>query len=256
MFKKIQDWLFKEDLEELDIDEKEDEVEEFSFDESDLFAARKEEAKKHSFFERIKQEPEEDFEEEIPLKSAPVSEKVKVAPTPTPKITIDIQADDKATSNAKVDTMAQPQRVSLTRKEEFEMAPVISPYFGVKGDKQDVEHVKLNTISHSSKKESFNTVISPFYGEKETKKEIRQTIYHEENNNNLDKVFSGPSVIEDEIPFHDDEDNISLDAIVQTPNTNDDDLIQFSLFGEAKRIQEEEFENENSEENDNEELPF
>lgn len=251
MFKKIQDWLFKEDGEDFVIDEK-DAMEELAIDESELFSTR-EEVKRKPLFERNKQQEENKvIEEDIAL--AEVTPQV----VSKPKITIDITADEKLSSAPKVEATQPKQRPVLTRKEEFEMAPVISPYFGVKGEEKHTgEEIKLNAVpTHSHKKESFNTVISPFYGEKETKKEIRQTIYRDENND-LDKTFIEPNPLSlHEVEIDEDEDNIALDAIVSTPNIDDDDLIQFSLFGEAKKISDEEFENENSEINDNDELPF
>ena len=249
MFKKIQDWLFKEDMDDLDIEEK-DELDEYSLEEE--FKATHEEPKKKVLFERSQPQVEKVSEPSFFEQPTPAVETVK------PKITIDITADDNSVNTEVKQPPVSKPRTTLTRKDEFEMAPVISPYFGVKGEIKDDVHVSLNTITHTSKKESFNSVISPFYGEKETKKEIRQTLHSEESTNHLDaRINASAFETSDKNVFvEDEEENISLDAIVSAPNTNDDDLIQFSLFGEAKKIQEEEFENENSEENDNVELPF
>lgn len=235
MFKKLQDWLFKEDYEELDIEEKDNYIDEVVYEEK-----------------RYTPEPKISktivYEEDIP----------KLKPQ-TPKMNIDIKVDDPIVEEKKVEKPSAPvkSRPILTRKEEYEMPPVISPYFGVKGEETIQSSDKtpaLNKINQKNeKKESFNSVISPFYGQKKSQKPIQQTIEQHNDSNKTTSPFIDVDVVDDQDY---DEDNISLDEIVSPNEVNDDDLIQFSLFGEDKKIIKEEFENEDSEEKDNEELPF
>lgn len=235
MFKKLQDWLFKEDFEELDIEEKDNYIDEVVYEE-----------------ERYTPEPKVNktivYEEEIPQMKPQV-----------PKMNIDIKVDDPVVEEKKVEKPSAPvkSRPILTRKEEYEMPPVISPYFGVKGEEAEQSSEKTPTLNKinpkNEKKETFNSVISPFYGQKKSQKPIQQTV---EQHNDSNKTAS-PFIDVDVVDEHEyDEDNISLDEIVSSNEVNDDDLIQFSLFGEDKKILKEEFENENTEETDSEELPF
>lgn len=235
MFRKLQDWLFKEDYEELDIEEKDNYIDEVVYEEK-----------------RYTPEPKVNktivYEEEIP----------QVKPQ-APKMNIDIKVDDPVVEEKKVEKPSVPvkSRPILTRKEEYEMPPVISPYFGVKGEEAEQSSEKTPTLNkinpRNEKKETFNSVISPFYGQKKSQKPIQQTV---EQHNDSNKPAS-PFIDVDVVDEHEyDEDNISLDEIVSSNEVNDDDLIQFSLFGEDKKILKEEFENENTEETDSEELPF
>lgn len=235
MFKKLQDWLFKEDFEELDIEEKDSYIDEVVYEEK-----------------RYTPEPKVSktivYEEEIPQMKPQV-----------PKMNIDIKVDDPVVEEKKVEKPSAPvkSRPILTRKEEYEMPPVISPYFGVKGEEAEQSSEKTPTLNKinpkNEKKETFNSVISPFYGQKKSQKPIQQTV---EQHNDSNKTAS-PFIDVDVVDEHEyDEDNISLDEIVSSNEVSDDDLIQFSLFGEDKKILKEEFENEDTEEIDNEELPF
>lgn len=235
MFKKLQDWLFKEDYEELDIEDKDDYIDEVIFEEK-----------------RFTQEPKV-------KKKVVYDEDVPQMKSQTQKMNIDIKVDDPIIEEKKVGKINTPvkSRPILTRKEEYEMPPVISPYFGVKGEEtvqSDESIPALNKISaKNDKKESFNSVISPFYGQKKSQKPIQQTVEQHNEPSKSTNPFINVDIV-DENEF--DEDNISLDEIVSSNDINDDDLIQFSLFGEDKKIQKEEFENEDTEETDNEELPF
>lgn len=235
MFKKLQDWLFKEDYEELDIEEKDNYIDEVVYEEK-----------------RYTPEP-------IIKKTIVYKEDIPVAKPQTPKMNIDIKVDDPVVEEKKVEKPSAPvkSRPILTRKEEYEMPPVISPYFGVKGEEIAQSSEKTPTLNkinpRNEKKETFNSVISPFYGQKQSQKPIQQTVEQRSDANKTTSPFIDVDVV-DEHEY--DEDNISLDEIVSSNEVNDDDLIQFSLFGEDKKILKEEFENENTEETDNEELPF
>ncbi|NBL00050.1 MAG: hypothetical protein EOM50_18980, partial [Erysipelotrichia bacterium] len=225
MFKKLQDWLFKEDFEELDIEDKENYIDEVVYEEM----KRKEEPKRRESSE---------FE----------NRQSYVKPTET-KMNINITVDDPVVEIKKevkeTKAATNKSRLTLTRKEEYEMPPVISPYFGVKGEDalQTKENAPTLTSIHTNqKKETFNSVISPFYGQKHSQKPIQQTrtkTTHDKVESNLESKVNETVVSEVESKY--DEDNISLDEIVSTQKNNADDLIQFSLFGDNKRIQEEEF---------------
>lgn len=234
MFKKLQDWLFKEDYEELDIEDRDEYLEEEIYEE-----------KHHKNETKVK---ESILKEEQLTYSKPSSS----------KINIDIKADEPVYKEEKetVSSVAPSKsRMTLTRKDDYEMPPVISPYFGIKGEDnaEDNPSLKLNAMnSAASKKETFNSVISPFYGRKKSQKPIQQTIAKHEKANQS----SIPFITADDVDTIDEEDvNMSLDEIVSSNDVNTDDLIQFSLFGEDKKLQKEDFDNENAEEND-EELPF
>lgn len=241
MFKKLQDWLFKEDYEELDIEEKDNYMDEVVFEEK---RQRVEPKMKESVV----------YEEDIPYVKATA-----------PKMNINIKVDDPV-EEKKIEKPIAPikSRTPLTRKDEYEMPPVISPYFGVKGEEvvhQEDASVSLNKINTgANKKEAFNSVISPFYGQKQSQKPIQQTTEkHEEVSKSPVPFLKADATdiqLVDENEYE--EDNISLDEIVSSKNVNTDDLIQFSLFGEDKKIQEEEFDNEDIEktEDDNVILPF
>ena len=224
MLKKLQEWLFKEDYEELEIDDDNERIESLN----DVLLPK----------EAPNQQEEIKKEDIHPV----------VAPTKQtyPKINIDIKADEpiKETVKSKKNVSVKTRK-TLTKKEEYEIPPVISPFFGIKGEESDTRS-EVKTVKTTSK-ESFNAVISPYYGNSKNKNEKEKKDILEKKEN----LVSAAAEIEENY----DEDNISLDEIVSSTSENNDDMIQFSLFGENKRIQEDEFKNENAEE-ETTELPF
>lgn len=179
---------------------------------------------------------------------------------PTPKITIDIKADEPI-------QVEEPVRQTrpLSRREEYEMPQVISPYFGVKGEElASAPSGVEKSVSTPKKKDSFNSVISPFYGTRDVKPYTGQVETKQEETETIQSSPSSPisflhanEVLEEEMP--EEEVNIALDEIVSSRNEEEDDLIQFSLFGGSEKIQRNEFENEEwdqDKEEDTDSLPF
>lgn len=193
-----------------------------------------------------------------------VKEPVLVKQESKPKITIDIKADGIETKKKEEEKKATKSRL-IPKREEYEMPPVISPYFGVKEEKQNTDQEKNENIEKSikkttisKKKEPFNTVISPFYGEQE-RNEYKPTISSTNVSENVyevkkDFVDTNFMDIKESIIDNEEMDNVSLDEIISNSNSESDDLIQFSLFGDGKRISEEDFQNEEIIDDDN--LPF
>lgn len=222
MLKKLHEWFFKEDVEEYDMDDKVEEEDEYIRNETLSMISKSNDENKTSI-------EEENMKKEEKLVS---------------KINIDIQAD--APVMKKEVVKENTVRKKLTRKEEYEIPPVISPYFGVKNEVETKETPNLRKIVAAPKKESYNEVISPFYGmhANSVKEEVVEEV--------IEKEVTIPFT--PEVPVfnkEEDDSNISLDQIISTSQSEEDDLIQFSLFGESKKLHEEEFENENIDENSN-----
>lgn len=212
----------------------------------------------------------EDYEEEEEVEKLMFQEPIQVRKepklqTPTknvkeeitkPKMTIDIKVDEPIFKESEV----KQSRV-LQRREEYEIPQVISPYFGVKGEEVEVENDGVKIIKPViKKKDSFNSVISPFYGTKETKPFVTQEVkeiniettptFFEKNETQL-KYETLEEAAKEEV-------NISLDEIIYNQSEEEDDLIQFSLFGGSEKIQKNEFENEGwkDQKDDDDILPF
>lgn len=221
MWKKLQGWLFNEEVEEYELDEVVNEKEETSYEEDEMPLSIKSTSKTQYSKEEIKDVP-----------------KVSV-----PKINIDIPVEPMVVKKEEV-------KKKLVRKEDYEMPPVISPFFGVKGETSESSETIVHKMKPVRKKESFNEVISPFYGKQdiEEKKVVKEESFPVVSEILTKDEPSFDTVDEDEV-------NVSLDQII-TPSKNDeDDMIQFSLFGEARKLNDDDFDNENMDD-DNLELPF
>ena len=254
MFKKFQDWFFKEDVDELDLDDNllEEEEEELEPKQYEEIVERKIQMEKA--VKEVTQEPKKETFERIekPMEKA--------------RMSLDIKADGPI---VKESVSREKVRVS-PRRDEFEMPPVISPYFGVKEESTNsTDKVALNKISSDKKHETFNDVISPIYGihDNEVQAET-QSVLHDEELSFFHEVkketitpaftnFEDTTLKEDTTPYdmlEEEEENIALDEIIADTNSEEDDLIQFSLFGESKKIQDDSFENEDIDSSDD--LPF
>lgn len=145
----------------------------------------------------------------------------------------------------------QKKKVRMVKREEYEIQPVISPYFGVKGEVKATPKVeKKPTVSYKkeTKKSEYSEVISPIYGVKEKKKTILEEV------NTMPVFFEKKKEVVPSYDAIEDEENIALDDLLTSKAGNDDDMIQFSLFGDDKRIQEDVFTNEDIDGDDS--LPF
>lgn len=119
------------------------------------------------------------------------------------------------------------------RHKEFEIPQVISPIRGLKEEEveKSSNYVPKVTKKH---KNTFGAVISPFFGE------------------DIETIVETPKAEEMKQEYvEEDIENISLDDIVEQDELASDAIIQYSLFGGATRIKEED-----KEEQTEEELPF
>lgn len=254
MFKKFQDLFFKEDIDELNLD---DHLEEEKFEEDTH-------NDDHKFFhQRSHQSEEKEIEklfESEQIERHIVQPKVAEKKPATNKITLDIVADEPIKEKENV----SKERVRPVRREEFEMPQVISPYYGIHEENTTNENVSLTNITSDNKRERFNDVISPIYGKHNNEAQVvSETILNDDDM----RVFQEePNYVEDKVnepvfvkptfdTLEEEEVNLALDEIIAEKSSDDDDLIQFSLFGENKRIQEESFENEDVEDKEDS-LPF
>lgn len=255
MFKKFQDLFFKEDIDELNLDDHLEEAkteEDTHNDDRNFFRQRSHQSEEKELEKLFKSEQ---------IERPNVQSKAVEKTVPTAKITLDIVADEFVGEKE----IVKKERSRFVRKDEFEMPQVISPYYGIHEENTGNESVKLNNITSDNKRERFNDVISPIYGKHNNDaRVVSETILNDKemrifqespvsaNNDKANEpVFIKPTydTLEEE------EVNLALDEIIAEKSNDDDDLIQFSLFGENKRIQEETFENEDVEDKEDS-LPF
>lgn len=155
----------------------------------------------------------------------------------------------------KAPEVERPQRIHAQRakpvreepvKKEFEFTPVISPIFGA--DETKAKHLKKtpsvpqhrSTLTSPSKKNPLGTIISPIYGATELEE------FEEEARERIEKVQAAaePIFTESEpIAFEvDDEDSdvisVPLEDLLASEEANDseEDLLQFSLFGDDEIV--------------------
>lgn len=225
MLKKFLDLFFAPEEEEEEIEEVEKEKDEISL--KDFEEIVKDEIKK---------------EETVNTEAAytePVKEKVEVKTRPSFDV---ITADGVAEVKMK-------KKPRVLRREEYDIQPVISPYFGVKSEEKAPVKVEKKTTPvyrKETKKSEYSEVISPIYGVKE--KPVISKVVEEPTIMKEKKVIEIPSFSSE------DDENIALDDILFGKDSGEDDMIQFSLFGDDKRIQEDVFKNEDIDMDDS--LPF
>lgn len=155
----------------------------------------------------------------VKVKSKPVSETVEPVFEKTEKMTnIDIKVDIPI-AEKKVEKRLKP----IERK-EFEIPQVISPISGLKADEQQEHAEYLPTTKPKNRKDSLGTVISPYYGDFEL----------EEFESKAQMELASAALTKTDIDLVDDEDieNVSLDQIVSPQLEEEDEMIQFSLFGD------------------------
>ncbi|MDH6366318.1 MULTISPECIES: hypothetical protein [Breznakia] len=154
----------------------------------------------------------------------------------------DIKADEVKKEEPSITKRLQPKIAK-----DFEIPQVISPITGVTTEKID-EEAEFVASKPRRTKDSLGTVISPFYGEVELE-EFHQQAQVELAVNQM----QSDDVEEEEI------ENISLDQIVASPYEQEEEMVQFSLFGDdapIRDLQEEEQEQTQEDTEDNEDLPF
>ena len=194
-------------------------------------------------FRYLKEEEKKEWvvERKVPPKQAVVS-------------TIDIKVDMPVTEK-KIEKRLQP----IERK-DFEIPQVISPISGLKED--EIKNEKGNKVTQTTRpkkvKDPFSTVISPYYGVDEL--EEQATRAQTELAGSRLKRVQNTTIPTFDIDMEEEEmENISLDQIVSTQEEEEDEMIQFSLFGDnapLKKIKESEPLEASFDEDETEDLPF
>ena len=232
MFEKLMNFLFKPEAEEDDdikvVDEQErDEVE----------------VTLNDFIKEENVNIKKEVVEEVSENNSEVKPEYKE--TVKNKSSLYIKADGPQEQDAK-----PKKKVRTLKREEYDLQPVISPFYGVKGEENASKKVEKKTApiyKKETKKSEFSEVISPIYGIKEKKEEVKSFVQEEKKE---EVKIPVPSSQYESI----EEENLALDDIMSSKDGSEDDMIQFSLFGDDKRIQEEVFENEEIDNDDS--LPF
>lgn len=148
-------------------------------------------------------------------------------------------AKESAPFDIKVDVPTSEKKVGRRlrpiERKEFEIPQVISPINGIKEDMNQAHADYVPTVKPKNHKDSLGTVISPYYGDGELEAFHHQA-QMEIHNEHIEKRNS-----EDDFVADDEIENVSLDQIVSAEVVNEDEMIQFSLFGDdviLKDIQE------------------
>lgn len=178
-------------------------------------------------------------------------------PKRTESSTIDIKVDVPVTEK-KVEKRLQP----IERK-DFEMPQVISPISGLKEDemKKDSESATMQTTRPKKVKDPFSTVISPYYGvdELEAQANKAQAELAGDKLEQAQETFV-TTPIHDVVDVEDEEmENISLDQIVSNQEEEEEEMIQFSLFGDnapLREIKESEPVEDSFDDEEKDDLPF
>ncbi|MDF9823883.1 hypothetical protein M2475_000231 [Breznakia sp. PF5-3] len=156
--------------------------------------------------------------------------KVKVEPEPVydiPEVK-KVEPKEKVSFDIKVDVPQEEKKVEKRlrpiERKDYDIPQVISPITGLKEDesKSDVDYVP--TVKPKNRKDSLGTVISPYYGDGEL----------EEFHTKAQMEITSEKLSSSEVEFVEDDEieNISLDEIVSNDTSDDDEMIQFSLFGD------------------------
>ncbi len=159
-------------------------------------------------------------------------------PTPQPKLNLDITIGEPLVKEVKETRRVKPKGRVTTKREEYAIPPVISPFFGSDEEevKQPVKQV-VPVAAASSKpksKDKYNMVISPMFGQTDVKPMI-EDVYEAIEEDTREREQEVQQVIEEEL-F--DVDNLAVDQIVDNQGVSDEDLVQCSLFGEEEKIEE------------------
>lgn len=247
VFKKLVGFLFEEE-EEI---EDEGELEEISFREPTMKRkqVRMEEASelKHaSTYEKPRVET---------VVKKPIVQPTPVETVPEKKFTTIEISEEQPKKNAVRSTRAMQSNRAVKRNEplkqqEYTFTPVISPIFGM-DETSEPKHAKKNqenvpqirkTISIAPKKNPLGTVLSPMYGateleEFEEEAKIRldnenDEIYEEEINEPIEEVIEFDSDSDEEIV------RVPLEELLSNEENAElnDDMLQFSLFGDDEVV--------------------
>ena len=143
-----------------------------------------------------------------------------------PMKSIDIQVEPKRKI---VEPMIERRVKPTESKKEFDFTPVISPMFGSKNNSKSASVQVEHEIPTAKRRNPLGTVISPMYGQNEL------DAFEDEAQTYLEEKKHQPVIVEDEETL----DNIELeDLIVNSQDINEEDCIQFSLFGDDTAITE------------------
>ena len=177
--------------------------------------------------DKIVEEPQQ---KEIVIEEKKVEE-IKEEPIPIIKKEFNIQLNEpKKEVNKKENKLQEeirPRRERLEKKQtenkEIEIGTVISPIFGGKDMKKS--ETSKQPIQKIKKRDSLGTVISPMYGQAELLK------HEKEAQNKINEV-------KEAVVINDDwKDDIPLEELISN-ETENNDCVQFSLFGDDQLISE------------------
>ena len=181
-------------------------------------------------------------------------ESVKKEQAPIKQETRKFVSIDLETKKEPAKEVKQPKETIKSRpvmkkeeKKEYEFTPVISPIFGAKEEnakaKTSTKTPNVNMPRARKRKENpLGTIISPYYGvneleefEEEAKKEQEEIIMTETRDELSSQEMPADLLqkVEEE-----EEHTLPLEAILADDDTDTEDLLQISLFGDSTPIKE------------------
>ncbi len=133
---------------------------------------------------------------------------------------------EEAPKKEEIKVKKSERSVSERKEKDIEINSVISPMFG-SNTKKSVENVKMESAP-VKKKDGLGTIISPMYGQAEL-------IVHEKEA--IEKIEKNQKEM---VPLMEDDDwknDIPIEELITNEEENED-CVQFSLFGDATEIKE------------------
>lgn len=163
-------------------------------------------------------------------------------------MTVDTVNNEKVKANRKERRSAK----SILERKDYEIPEVVSPIFGSNNleseESNKSEDVTFSRTNNKNKSSRFGDVISPFYGDSNDKNVDLTDSQHIIKKNNDDKKINFKSNVNSNdfgkhaAPLNDEDvENISLDSLISEEKSNDDEMIQFSLFSDEQVIKEDEY---------------
>ncbi len=157
-------------------------------------------------------------------------------------VTIDLEEKPKEKKEPQVEkNHEEVKRVKKTRIEvkEYEFSPVISPMFGSDEEKETKPKKKpaVSVMKRPKKNNPLGTIISPYYGVSELE-EFEAKAQQEIKENEKIKMEEIPLQETDIYEKEEEIQSLPLEDMIEHTDVNDkeEDLVQFSLFGEATPI--------------------
>ena len=189
-------------------------------------------------------------------------ERVKKEQTPIKQETRKFVSIDLETKKEPAKEVKQPKETIKSRpvmkkeeKKEYEFTPVISPIFGAKEEnakaKTSTKTPNVNMPRARKRKENpLGTIISPYYGvneleefEEEAKKDIEEKAKSKQEE--IIMTETRDELSSQEMPAdllqkveEEEEHTLPLEAILADDDTDTEDLLQISLFGDSTPIKE------------------